>query len=92
MTEMAPPPLGTSPTARPVTRPDHVPRLHEALHEHSGCTARLLPGAPAITHSDYAVATGAPASAIHAQQHGGRVDLNAVHVLDAGSPRGTPTG
>ncbi|MDH6130242.1 hypothetical protein [Kitasatospora sp. GP82] len=59
MTEMVPAPLGASPTARPVTRPDHLLRRYDAHREHSGFTVRALPGALVITHSDCAVATGA---------------------------------
>ncbi|MCQ4043804.1 hypothetical protein ACFOSC_26325 [Streptantibioticus rubrisoli] len=118
MTEMVPPPLEASPTARPNTRPDHVLRLYDALREHSGFTARVLPDALVITHSGYAVATDAarvqlPAQApfavlryaidlllsrhphiraIRARQHGGRVDLEAVHLFDPASEHGTPTG
>ena len=118
MTEMVPPPFGASPTARPITRHDHVLRLYDALREHSGFTARVLPDALVITHSGYAVAADAPRvqlpahapfavlryaidlllsrhphiRGIRARQHGGRVDLEAVHVFDPGSERGTPTG
>ncbi|MGW7006715.1 hypothetical protein ACWGCW_28810 [Streptomyces sp. NPDC054933] len=60
MTEKIPPPLGASPTVRPMrTRHDLVLRLHDALHEHGGFTARVLPGPLAITYSGYAVATDA---------------------------------
>ncbi|MFB7666371.1 hypothetical protein ACFC1R_20860 [Kitasatospora sp. NPDC056138] len=59
MTEMVPAPLRVSPTARPVTRPDHVLRRYDALHEHNGFTARVLPGALVIAHSGCTVAPGA---------------------------------
>ncbi|MFF9647013.1 hypothetical protein [Kitasatospora aureofaciens] len=59
MTETVPPPLGASPTARPVTQPDHVLRRYDALREHSGFTARVPPGTLAATHGDSTLATGA---------------------------------
>lgn len=60
MTEMIPLPLRACPTVRPMrTRHDLVMRLHDALHEHGGFTARVPPGPLVITYSGYAVATDA---------------------------------
>lgn len=63
MTEKIPPPLGASRTVRPMRmRYDLVLRLHDALDEHGGSAARVLPGPLVITHSGYAAATDTPAS------------------------------
>lgn len=63
MTEKISPPLEASRTVRPVRmRYDLVLRPHDALDQHGGCAARVLPGPLVITYSGDAVATDAPAS------------------------------